>query len=213
MAKHKKKRKKSPEAAAAARPMSWGGGYSAKQRRRDYLIMAAVLVVALAGGGSYWWRTAGVGRDFDQLVAAGQGSLARVKTIASRGRDHFSPGTPYAYPSRFPTSGAHATATTAPGFYDTAQPPTLLVHAVEHGNIVIYYGDGADPSVLETLRDWTDLYDGRYDGVVAVPMTGLDDRVVLTAWTKRLNLRPFEPAAAAAFIDAYRGRGPEHPVR
>jgi hypothetical protein len=37
--------------------------------------------------------------------------------------------------------------------------------------------------------------------------------VVLTAWRKILKLDSFEPAAAAAFIDTYRGRGPEKRVR
>ena len=49
-----------------------------------------------------------------------------------------------------------------------------------------------------------------YD-TVSTPDGG--EAIVLTAWTKRLRLDPFDPAAAAAFIDAYRGRGPEHPVR
>jgi hypothetical protein len=37
--------------------------------------------------------------------------------------------------------------------------------------------------------------------------------VVLTAWRKILKLDTFEPASAAAFVDAYRGRGPENKVR
>ena len=35
----------------------------------------------------------------------------------------------------------------------------------------------------------------------------------MTAWRKRLRLKTFDASAAAAFIDAYRGRGPENPVR
>jgi hypothetical protein len=35
----------------------------------------------------------------------------------------------------------------------------------------------------------------------------------LTAWTKKLSLVQFDEAAAAAFIDAFRGRGLENPVR
>ena len=44
-------------------------------------------------------------------------------------------------------------------------------------------------------------------------MAGLGQSVVLTAWAKRLDLDRFDPAPAAAFIDGYRGRGPENPVR
>ena len=37
--------------------------------------------------------------------------------------------------------------------------------------------------------------------------------VLLNAWTKSLKLEPFDPVTAAGFIDTYRGRGPENPVR
>ncbi|MDP6276923.1 MAG: hypothetical protein QGI11_00225 [Nitrospinota bacterium] len=49
--------------------------------------------------------------------------------------------------------------------------------------------------------------------MIATKMAGIGVSVVLTAWTKRLNLERFDRAAAAAFIDLFRGRGPEHPVR
>ena len=99
-----------------------------------------------------------------------------------------------------------------PGFYDVPQPPNQLVHAVEHGHIAIYY-ERPGAAALETIRSWTELYDGHWDGIVATPMPGLGKKVVLTAWTKRLSLKKFDAPAAAAFIDEYRGRGPENPVR
>jgi hypothetical protein len=83
---------------------------------------------------------------------------------------------------------------------------------LEHGNIVIYY-DTPEPEALATLKDWAGLYTGTWDGVVVAPMDGLGGDLVLTAWTKTLRLRSFDAGLAAAFVDAYRGRGPEHPVR
>jgi len=41
----------------------------------------------------------------------------------------------------------------------------------------------------------------------------LNNQIVLTAWRKRLKLDAFDTKIAAAFIDAYRGRGPERQVR
>ena len=38
-------------------------------------------------------------------------------------------------------------------------------------------------------------------------------REAYAAWRRTLTLDPFDGDAGAAFIDAYRGRGPEHPVR
>jgi hypothetical protein len=83
---------------------------------------------------------------------------------------------------------------------------------LEHGNIVIYY-DAPETEVLATLKDWAGLYGGQWDGLVVTPHSGLGKTIVMTAWRKILRLDTFDPAAAAAFIDAYRGRGPEHPVR
>jgi len=42
---------------------------------------------------------------------------------------------------------------------------------------------------------------------------GLGQRLILTAWGEILRLDHFDPAVAAAFVDKYRGRGPENPVR
>ena len=63
------------------------------------------------------------------------------------------------------------------------------------------------------MKDWTALYGGHWDGVVATPSSGLGKAVVLTASRKILRLDEFDPAAAAAFIDRFRGRGPEKPMR
>ena len=101
---------------------------------------------------------------------------------------------------------------TSPGVYRLPQRSGQLVHALEHGNVVIYY-DTPTPDALADLKDWAALYTGPWDGVVLTPMERLGEEVVLTAWTKTLRLEPFDAALAAAFIDRYRGRGPEHPVR
>ena len=83
---------------------------------------------------------------------------------------------------------------------------------MEHGNVVIYF-DPSDTDIIDTVKGWTSIYGGVWDGVVAVPRGGLNNQVVLSAWRKRLKLKPFDRATAAAFIDTYRGRGPERAVR
>ena len=175
--------------------------------RRWTLVALAVIALAAA----LWWR-AGASDDFATLVAAGQPALSRVKSDPSQGQQHLSPGQAYVYPGRFPTSGPHDPNWVRAGFYAQPQPPTLLVHALEHGNIVIYYEQPGDDA-LKTLRGWSERFNGQWDGVVVAPVAGLGGRIVLSAWTKTLDLGRFDAAAAAAFIDAYRGRGPENPVR
>ncbi len=197
----------------SARKPNWGGRVgAARGDRRMNLILAAILIVALLGGGAYWYFGNQAEGRFQELAAQGQTSLGQVQTMPDRGRRHLEPGAPFAYAERFPTSGPHDPAPTAPGVYSEPQPRTKLVHALEHGNIVIYRDSpGADADAL--LEEWASLYNGYWSGIVLVPEEGLGEEVVMTAWTKQLRLSTFNETAAAAFIDAYRGRGPENPVR
>ncbi len=207
-----KSRSKKRRRSAGKGDIPWGGAYSARKRRRDIAIVAVVLVAIGGGGGFAWWQAQRAEAVFLTLAAAGQSALARVRTLASAGGGHLNPGQTHLYESRIPTSGIHDRRWIKPGMYDRPQRPTQLVHAVEHGNIVIYT-ERPGAAVLETLDGWAGLYDGQWNGIVVTPLSGLGETVVLTAWRKRLDLSPFDPAAAAAFIDAYRGRGPENPVR
>ncbi len=206
------KSKKGRKSSGGGACLNYGGHYAPARRRRDYAITAAVLAAAAVAIGTWWWWSASSKQEFLALAAAGQDALSKVKTEFSRGGGHFGSGQTGNYDSRFPTSGVHHPVPTEPGFYDVPQPASQLVHAIEHGHIAIYY-DRPGAEALETLANWTELYDGHWDGVVATPMPGLGKKVVLTAWTKRLSLGRFEAAAAAAFIDEYRGRGPENRVR
>jgi hypothetical protein len=137
-----------------------------------------------------------------------------IETIpaAADARTHIPADAMYDYGTPFPTSGPHSPRWTETGFYSEPQRPTELVHALEHGNIVIYY-DQPGPRALEQLRRWADTYQGQWDGVVVVPSPGLKERIVLTAWEKRLLLDRFDEGAAAAFLEAFRGRGPEGAMR
>lgn len=202
--KHKRSAGNTGSSAPPRRPLS-----RAKIRRRLHLAAGALLVAAVVGG--LWWLSSAREQDFAALAAEGRTALqARVTTEISAGRDHVSGSPGYAH--RFPTSGPHSPTWVEPGVYSEAQRRAAIVHALEHGNIVIYY-DEPGSAVMERLRAWASLYDGQWSGIVVVPAANLGESIVLTAWTKRLRLDPFEPAVAAAFIDAYRGRGPENPVR
>lgn len=146
--------------------------------------------------------------------AQAQDQPGEIETIpaASDSNQHLPTGADYDYGTAFPTSGPHSGSWTAAGFYTEAQPPTELVHALEHGNVVIYY-DQPGETVRMRLRDWARAYSGQWNGIVAAPSPGLGEQIVLSAWEKRLVLSRYDEEKAAAFIDAFRGRGPEHPVR
>jgi hypothetical protein len=197
---------------SSSRPLNWGPKVSGKQRGRDRLIVGAVIVVAVVAGAAFLWNLTRATGEFEALAASGADALDRVQTFPSAGNDHLPLGQRITYPSQFPTSGPHDTRPIRPGFYTEPQWPERLVHSQEHGHIVIYY-DELEPADREIIREWTGLYTGVWDGVVATPMPGIGKRVVLVAWNRLLRQRRFDAAGAAAFIDAYRGRGPEQRVR
>lgn len=136
-----------------------------------------------------------------------------LQTFAVEGTDHVAPETVVTYKTDPPTSGNHYPMPTRPGFYTTAQPAGALVHSLEHGNIVMYYDPETTPAdVQEALKDYARQYLGDWDGVVVVPREQ-EEAVVLTAWRQMVRLKTFDKKVTERFMDAFRGRGPENPVR
>lgn len=174
-------------------------------------IIGGVVVLALLGGGWYAWQGQRSGDSFEALVAQGKPALSQVDSRPDKGRGHTEAGATINYEEDPPTSGIHWPTWVNAGFYSQTQPKPMLVHALEHGNIVVYYD--SNPEAVNTLKAWTRKFNGQWDGMVMVPQQGLGSTTVLTAWNKILRLESWDAAAAAAFIDAYRGRGPENPVR
>lgn len=137
-----------------------------------------------------------------------------VQELPDEGRDHVEEGTQIDYDSEPPTSGPHYPRWANPGLYREDIEPGLLVHNLEHGHIVIYYS----PSLLSTegaskLTDLTDEYTGDWDAVLALPREDSDYELILTAWNHKLELEEYDEEMVDAFVDEYRGRGPENPVR
>ena len=211
MPRSKAKRKKKA-GARRERDIAWGGKASPGSRHIN-IGLGAIVVILTVAGGAYWFLSAESERTFQAVADQGRARLADlVTTDPNHGRGHGQHGATYHYTDLFPTSGRHDPVPTSPGVYRLPQRSGQLVHALEHGNVVIYY-DTPTPDALADLKDWAALYTGTWDGVVLTPMERLGEEVVLNAWTKTLRLKSFDPALAAAFIDRYRGRGPENPVR
>lgn len=200
-----KKSKRKPDGKARRR------GYEPPRRRGVPWLPVALVGLAAWGGYVLWQGRAGAA-SFDRYLAQGQGLELAVQEEANLGSSHLQPGAKFRYAEPTPTSGPHSPFDLAPGFYAKPQPLERLVHNLEHGNVVVYY-DAADPGTLRLLKAWARTFGGTMDGLVVAPMEGLGSKIVLTAWQKQLELEPFDPVAAAVFIDAYRGRGPEARVR
>ena len=222
----RRKRKHKPARAAVAQsaksqPIAWGaaageGKAAAAAARRRPLpwryILGGVAALAVAVAAWFWWDARQASKDLEALAARGAATLDNVETMPSEGGGHVAQGQGVPYQSDPPTSGPHWPTPVRAVFHRDRQLPEALVHSLEHGNIVIYY-DAPDEETLDALRAWTGHFVGVWDGVIAAPKPGLKDEIVLTAWRRILRLDPFAAAGAAAFIDRYRGRGPENRVR
>jgi hypothetical protein len=188
----------------------------AKVRRglpRGLIIFLVIAFLCASFIGWQWWNTKQEDVGFRQLAEQGQPALSGVRSFAAEGlAQHVPQGSSVVYRTEPPTTGPHYPTPTDPGYYETRELPGNLVHALEHGNIVIYY-DRPSPKVIQTLRGWASHFQDPWAGVVVTPMPGISEEIILTAWTKELRLQTFDPVAAAAFIDRFRGRGPEHPIR
>ena len=177
-----------------------------------YLIGLTLILMCVLPIPIYYWQRMQAAHEFAADAARGKALLSQVEEVVDRGRSILMPCATYDYGDPLPTSGSYDPDWIEAGFYDSPRAPTLLVHALARGSVVIYY-DNPQGSVVETLKDWAGLFHGDRDGIVIVPHPGLGSEIVLTAWDKRLRLPHFDPAVAAAFIDAFRGRGPEKRVR
>ncbi len=128
--------------------------------------------------------------------------LAGVEKPRYAGTGHLAAG---AYDTATPTSGAHAPGAPRCGIYNEELTPSLAVHALEHGTVVVWYRpDLEEPryDALESLvRSWP-------SHVILSPNTRLDDPIVATAWN-RLKRYDLVGEDLREFIEIYRRRGPE----
>lgn len=182
-----------------------------RPKRWEMVVIAAVLALVVWGAWS-WWSSRGAASDFESLVDDGRNRLGAVQTFPDGDRSHLARGQAFTYSTPFPTVGPHDPLPLPSGFYTRAQPATRLLHSLEHGLIVIYY-DQLPEEQIDMIRGWTGLFVSTWSGVIGVPSPGLGSEVVASAWRRQMRQEIFDPAAIAAFIDLYTGRGPENIVR
>ena len=199
--------------AAAARRRRLGlvaGGAAA-------VLLVGVVVVLLASGGtgavtgSSKWPSGSVPAEREKdLGRAVQAAGCVLQQPKSSGAGHTEERV--SYRTAPPTSGAHAPAPA----HDAANliapsPYESLVHAIEHGRVILWFKPSVAGSVKGALKK---LYDQDKPLVIltANPRP-MPYAVAATAWTKLLGCRSYNsrvPDALRAFRDAFRLKGPEY---
>ncbi|SFM18059.1 Protein of unknown function [Paenibacillus sp. 1_12] len=117
---------------------------------------------------------------------------------------------PVSYDMKLPTSGTHSPHDLKYGFYKEKPVTEMLVHNLEHGDIIIYYHPNAKPELIDKITALTH-YKKAGSGVLAVPFGDVqtDKEVVVNAWTKTMELTTFDETMVGTFIYNYINKGPE----
>ena len=209
-----------PQASTAATPKAKKTPKRGRrvQKKTNYtpwiigLVVVAGILVFPQIQRQYKLRTA-TGK-FAELIRVGNKDVGRLQTKhRDLGRSHVPFGSEIRYNSSPATTGPHYGSWINPGYYIDQQEERQLVHSLEHGHVVAYYGEDISDSDRDKLIEWTGDFRNTWGGFVVTPYEDLGEGVILTAWRTTLRLDKFDPAIVAAFIDRHRGRGPENAIR
>lgn len=197
-------------AAAGRRRLGYGAG--------GLLVAVAVVAVAaiaLAGGGegggsATSWPSGSVPKqkvsDLDAAVKAA-GCVSKQAKI--EGATHTEKRV--TYKSQPPTSGAMSPVPASDKAYLRSPGNESMIHALEHGRVVLWFKPNAPASVRGAMKK---LYDEDKPLVVLTPNTAPMPWVVsASAWGKYVGCPSYNdkvPDALRAFRDAYRLKGPEY---
>lgn len=194
-------------------------------------VVAVVLVVMLLGGGGNDGGGGGGGELYPSgfevseqkvtdLDEAAEAAGCELKSFKATSREHSTdPAQQLTYESKPPTSGKHFEIPADDGEYETAPPVGKLVHALEHGRILIWFKKSLPRAQRGTLKALFD--EDPYQMLITPDPTGMTYAVAATAWSidpepngtgRLLGCPRFTPQvvdAIRAFKDEHRSNGPE----
>ncbi len=141
----------------------------------------------------------------DELITKITAGDCSYDTKSDPGSNHVPEPPPYK--TNPPSGGDHTVQAAAAGVYREPQVPPdgPLVHAMEHGFVIIWYRPG-DTDVMNGAEALGEEFS---EETLVVPRASLDVPVAATAWHRRLLCKSFEEGALSEFIRAYRDKGPE----
>ncbi|HEX6417190.1 MAG TPA: DUF3105 domain-containing protein [Acidimicrobiales bacterium] len=103
-----------------------------------------------------------------------------------------------------PVGGEHFPVPATCGFYESDVPPDeMIVHDLEHGAIWIAFVPDLDEAQSTALRGLV----GQQAKLIATPLDGLENPVVVSAWGRQLALDGVDDPRLQQFIDTYRSGG------
>src|SRR5439155_23852378 len=123
------------------------------------------------------------------------------------------------YPTNPPAAGKHFQSPADDGAYSTAPPDVMVVHAQEHGRVIIWFKPSLPRSDRASIKALFDKEKGYH--LLLVPRAGMPYQVAATAWNMNpqplgtgllmgcptVQARTFD--ALKDFYDENQGNGPE----
>jgi hypothetical protein len=193
---------------------------SAEDRKRIAVLAggAALALVALAAVVGFFALS---GSDGAGDISALENAGCTVQTFPAQQGNHVTElPAGYKHNSDPPTSGAHGSQPAAWDLYDEPVDQLIVIHNLEHGGVVIQYGDEVPESDVTGLVDW---YRDDPNGIVIAPRPELGDQIALEAWNGEkhgngnsqngtgvlVKCPRFDDAAFDAFLEEYGFKGPE----
>ena len=146
-----------------------------------------------------------------EQVTEAEAGCTGIESYPDMGQEHVKPGQQHEpYNSNPPTSGPHYGLTADPGFYppDTVVAPELIVHNLEHGQVVIWYRPYVDEFFEEQIER---LVAQEPNHTVAVPWEDMNEpyNLVVTSWTKARACEQASQEVIDDFRRQFQGVAPE----
>ena len=125
--------------------------------------------------------------------------VGEVQELENHGREH---EVCASYDHTPPASGDHFRAWQNCGIYTQPIQNQTAVHSLEHGAVWVAYQPDLDASLIQAMTER--LKSEKF--ALMAPYPGLQNPIVLTAWTRQLAVDDWSDPAIEEFLDTYFGR-------
>ena len=125
--------------------------------------------------------------------------VGEVQELENHGREH---EVCASYDHTPPASGDHFPAWQNCGIYTQPIQNQTAVHSLEHGAVWVAYQPDLDASLIQAMTER--LKSEKF--ALMAPYPGLQNPIVLTAWTRQLAVDDWSDPAIEEFLDTYFGK-------
>ncbi|MBA2642075.1 MAG: DUF3105 domain-containing protein [Actinobacteria bacterium] len=197
---------------------------AAPDRRRLLVIAGGGALLLAAVAGVFFLLGTGGSKSPEDARAALEAAGCKLQIVDALAGSHTivdPDGTSKKWNTDPPTSGPHygfnpngTLGTVIWGAYEEPVQLARVVHNLEHGGIIIFYGEGVSQSVVEQLRSF---YEGHERGTMLAPYPKLANKIALGAWVAEsepakgylATCTEFDEDAFSTFFAAFQFKGPE----